>query len=211
VSLFRYMTRALDRRVLNELAHGQQLSALQGSSININLATLLSQDFLDFDAGLRAGLRSSIVLELQFVDVLADFGAYRFASRVARDRGYRVCIDGIDYRHVPFLNAAHLAADFLKIAWSTADTAHISDEAAADLKRLVGEAGGERVVLCRCDKPVAVRFGHTLGIQLFQGRHIDALLAEGQSAHRVGTRKLNALVRRAASAGASGAFGVVSG
>jgi hypothetical protein len=211
IALFRYMTRALDRRVLNELAHGQQLGALQGSSININLATLLSQDFLDFDAGLRAGLRSSIVLELPFIDVLADFAAYRFASRFARDRGYRVCLDGIDYRHVPFLSAAHLAADFLKIGWSTSATAQISDEAASDLKRLVDEAGGGRVVLCRCDKPVAIRFGHTLGIELFQGRHVDALLAEGQTAHRVGTRKLNALVRRTASATAAGAFGVVGG
>jgi EAL domain-containing protein (putative c-di-GMP-specific phosphodiesterase class I) len=208
--LFRYLTRVLDRRVLNELTHGRHLGALGRSSINVNLATLLSQDFLDFDAGLRTGVRSSIVLELQFIDVLADFGAYRFASRVARDRGYQVCLDGVDYRQVAFLDAVHLAADFLKIPWNAAATAQISTEAAAGLQQLVRAVGGERVVLCRCDAPVALKFGRTLGIELFQGRHVDALLAAGGGAGRTGTRKLGPAPRRPAPGGPP-PFGVIGG
>jgi hypothetical protein len=46
------------------------------------------------------------------------------------------------------------------------------------IRSLVRRAGQNRMVLCRCDNREAVDFGHSVGISLFQGRHIETLLAE---------------------------------
>ena len=95
--------------------------------------------------------------------------------------------------------------------WDVAATAQITTDAAKDLGRLVAEIGGDRVVLCRCDKPVSLTFGRSLGIKLFQGRHLDSLLAREQASQIDGTRKLNALARKPAPPPASRtrAFGVI--
>jgi hypothetical protein len=46
------------------------------------------------------------------------------------------------------------------------------------LRAAVERAGGSRMVLSRVDTPEAVIFGQSLGIQLFQGRYVDQLVAE---------------------------------
>jgi hypothetical protein len=45
------------------------------------------------------------------------------------------------------------------------------------MKELVEHCGRARVILSRIDNDSAVRFGHALGITLFQGRHLDTLVA----------------------------------
>ena len=52
------------------------------------------------------------------------------------------------------------------------------DEIQSELRTLVRRAGKNRVILCRCDDREAVDFGRTIGIDLFQGRHIEHLIAE---------------------------------
>ena len=39
--------------------------------------------------------------------------------------------------------------------------------------------GKGRVILARCDNESAVTFGQSVGIKLFQGRHIEKLLSAG--------------------------------
>lgn len=40
----------------------------------------------------------------------------------------------------------------------------------------VERVGADKVVLCRCDSQEAISFGQSLGVRLFQGRMIDALM-----------------------------------
>ena len=46
---------------------------------------------------------------------------------------------------------------------------------------LVKEMGKSRVILSRCDTPAAVRNGQEMGIAMFQGRYIDAMLRKQRS------------------------------
>ena len=50
----------------------------------------------------------------------------------------------------------------------------------AELKQHVDRCGRARIILCRCDSDEAVRFGQSLGLTMFQGRHVDKMLAEGR-------------------------------
>ncbi|WP_164516573.1 hypothetical protein [Minwuia thermotolerans] len=42
----------------------------------------------------------------------------------------------------------------------------------------MGRALPTWLILCRCDNAHAVEFGRSIGVSLFQGRHVDALLSE---------------------------------
>jgi EAL domain-containing protein (putative c-di-GMP-specific phosphodiesterase class I) len=144
-------------------------------SINLNIATLLSPEFLVFDDNLKAGMRGTIVLELQKIDIYADLGAYLFARDFAHDRGYRICIDGLNHLTLPFVDRERLGADLVKLNWDP-EMSHPPHVAA--LRAAVERASPSRVVLCRCESRQAIDFGQSLGVSLFQGRFVEALLTE---------------------------------
>ena len=87
--LFQHLTQHLDRRVLAMLRKNDDQVLAHSYSLNLNISTLLSQEFHQFDQSLRAGARGTIVIELQKVDIFADLGAYLFARDFLKERGYR--------------------------------------------------------------------------------------------------------------------------
>ena len=79
---------------------------------------------------------------------------------------------------IQFIDRERLGLDLVKLLW----TPDMGDEAQGDRaecsKEHIDRCGRARIILCRCDSDEAVRFGQSLGITMFQGRHIDKLLAE---------------------------------
>ncbi|MGE5506759.1 MAG: hypothetical protein ACM31L_20225 [Actinomycetota bacterium] len=169
--LFQQLTETLDRRVLSLLNKHDDRTLEGDISINLNVSTILSPEFLVFDDNVKAGMRGTIVLELQKVDIFADLGAYLFARDFAHDRGYRICIDGLTYSMLSFVDRERLGADLIKLVWDPSLTEE-KDKKTDALRRI----GVTRIILCRCDTPSAVEYGHSVGITLFPGRHIAATL-----------------------------------
>ena len=93
--LLRRLTRLLDRRMLALLCHPDELRGAGPFSLTLNVSTLLSPDFLRFDAALTPGLRGRVVVDLLPVDVLADPSAFVFARNFARARSYRVGLGAV--------------------------------------------------------------------------------------------------------------------
>jgi EAL domain-containing protein (putative c-di-GMP-specific phosphodiesterase class I) len=171
--LFQYMTESLDRRVLAFLIRNADTEITGAFSLNLNVSTILSPEFLTFDAGLTVNMRGSIVIEIQAIDILADMTAYGFARGLLADRGYRICLDGVTGQTFPFLDRKRLGADFLKLQWSPMLTHGPSAPPRQELQDLVDKTGRVCTVLCRVDQEEAVAFGRSLGIALYQGRYID--------------------------------------
>jgi len=169
--LFQQLTETLDRRVLSLLNKHDDRTLESDISINLNVSTILGPEFLVFDDNVKAGMRGTIVLELQKVDIFADLGAYLFARDFAHDRGYRICIDGLSYQQLPFVDRERMGADLIKLIWDPSLTEE-KDKKTEALRRI----GVTRIILCRCDNPASIEFGHSVGITLFQGRHIEALV-----------------------------------
>jgi hypothetical protein len=169
--LFQQLTETLDRRVLSLLNKHDDRTLESDISINLNVSTILGPEFLVFDDNVKAGMRGTIVLELQKVDIFADLGAYLFARDFAHDRGYRICIDGLSYNQLSFVDRERLGADLIKLVWDPS-LAEEKDKKTEALRRI----GVTRIILCRCDNPAAIEFGHSVGITLFQGRHIESLV-----------------------------------
>ncbi|MBF0325091.1 hypothetical protein [Magnetospirillum moscoviense] len=169
--LFQQLTETLDRRVLSMLNKHDDRTLEGDISINLNVSTILSPEFLVFDDNIKAGMRGTIVLELQKVDIMADLGAYLFARDFAHDRGYRICVDGLAYSMLPFVDRERLGADLIKLIWDPSLTEE-RDQKTAALRSI----GTTRIILARCDTPSAIEYGQSVGISLFQGRHVEQTL-----------------------------------
>ena len=177
--LFQHLTMTLDRRILKLLTRAEDTDLHSSFSMNLNVSTLLSPEFLQFDSELRMGGRGTIVIELQLVDVFADVSDFFFARDYLSEKGYRLCIDGITHQSLPLIDRKTLGADLVKVLWSPAFTDESPDDGKRDrLREAIERCGKSRVIFARCDSPEAVRFGYDLGITLFQGRFIDSLMQE---------------------------------
>ena len=174
--LFRHLTLTLDQRVLALLPQ-IETTVSYATSINLNVASILSPQFLTFDTRLRLLTQKTIVLELQAIDIFSDLGAFMFARDFARDRGYRVCLDGLNHLTFPLLQRDDLSFDLYKILWSMDIEQEVQERHRDAFERSVARAGAARVILCHCDSSRAVSFGHDIGISMFQGRYIDTLVA----------------------------------
>ena len=183
--LFQHLTETLDRRMLVYLANEVE-HADRALSVNLNVSTLLSADFQLFHEAVSTRLRFPILIELQIMDVFADLGAYVFARDLARERGYRICLDGLTHLMFTHLGRDKLGVDLVKLVWGS-EMASLSKPAAIKgLREQLVETGLARIILCRCDNAQSIEVGRSVGIGLFQGRHIDRL---PQTTRSAGTKK----------------------
>lgn len=175
--LFQHLTETLDRRVLSLLGKTEERDITGDISINLNVATLLSPEFLKFDENVIAAMRGNIVLELQQLDIFSDLNAFLFAREFVKERGYRICIDGVNYKTLPFIDRERLEADMIKLIWHP-DIIRGGHDLSDRVIRQIMLTGANRVILSRCDTEEAINFGRENGIELFQGRHVESLIAE---------------------------------
>lgn len=188
--LFKYLTQTLDRRMLTQVLrdnHGMD----EAFSLNLNVSTILAPDFHIFDQGVSINVRGRLVVELQKEDIFADMGAYHFARDYLRERGYRICLDGMTHLTLPFIDRERLGIDLIKLFWSSELADPMKEELVQELAERVAKTGKSRVILARCDQPEAIEIGRRMGISLFQGRYIDRLYQKSRPAsERMGSIRL---------------------
>lgn len=179
--LFQHLTQTLDVRMLKHLSKADDSELFSSISINLNISTVMSPDFLVFDSSLRTGSRGTIVIELQPADVFSNFNAFMFARDFLREKGYRVCLDGISVSLFEFIDRKRLGLDLVKLFWAP-EIGETTNAARRDLIRTqINELGRSRIILSHCDTPSSVRVGQELGISLYQGRYIDKVLHGARS------------------------------
>lgn len=163
--LFRRLTRTFDRRMLSLLAHSGELAGAGPFSLDLNIASLLSPEFLRFDTALPGGLRNRVVIELMPADIMADAAAFVFARGFARVRGYRMLLRGVTPALAAVMALPALELDYLQCDWS-------SELAAGPLP---SGCAAECTMLAGVGDPAAIAWGARNGISLFQGSAMDAL------------------------------------
>ena len=102
--LFQHLTTTLDRRMLSMLTKTDSISFSGDISFNINVATVLSQEFQAFDDNIAAGRRGAMIIELQKEDIFCDLSAYVFAREFVQEKGYKVCLDGLTMETIGFID-----------------------------------------------------------------------------------------------------------
>ena len=173
--LFQYLTETLDKRVLASVSKHDDGSLVNNFSLNLNVSTILSDEFLQFDEDINASMRSTIVLELQLADIFSDIKAFILAKTFAQYRGYKVCIDGITVDKLKYIDREQLGADLIKIIWHPTFMDVVNED--KHFTDYVNKAERAKMIICRVDDPQAVTVGNSLGINLYQGRYIQRLLS----------------------------------
>lgn len=186
--LFQDLTETLDKRVLSSVSRHDDGSFTHDFSLNLNVSTILSEDFRNFDYNIRSGMKSSIVLELQPIDIFSDLTSYLLARDYAQNLGYKICIDGVTDKSLRFIDRERLGADLLKLVW----TPELPEAIEGDplLQDRLRNMGANRAILCRVDDEHALKFGKAYDVCLFQGRYVQNLLANDLRRRRVGTTLL---------------------
>jgi hypothetical protein len=174
--LFKYLTQALDDKMLETVAQdtGRYLSS--PISLNLNIPTVLSSKFNEFDVALKPGMKVSVVIELQLADVFADMSGFLFAKDTLQKLGYRVCLDGVTELSFPQIDRKRLGFDLIKLLWNADIESDIKSPANKQLAEAIKVCGANRVILTRCDNQKAVTYGQALGLSLFQGRYLDQMV-----------------------------------
>lgn len=174
--LFKYLTQRLDERMLESIQKTPARYLNNPASLNLNIPTVLSTRFAEFDAAIKPSTKVSLVIELQIGDVLMDMQGFALAKDILQKLGYRVCLDGLTDMNFPQIDRQRLGFDLVKVAWSGDGAKDAKSDKNASFAEAVKRAGAKRVILTRCDTVDAQEFGHALGINLFQGRYFDGLV-----------------------------------
>ncbi len=165
--LFSYLTRWLDNYMLKTISW-EHFSVGPPLSFNINLETLRSPEFADFEKRRPPRWHDRIMLELQLADVWADFPAFLDLGKRLKQNGYLRCLDGVVFSALRFLNLRRLEVDYVKLIWDDG-LLKLGENALRELCQSIAECGRDRIILTRCGRDEAVRVGRALGIELFQG------------------------------------------
>lgn len=174
--LFKYLTQILDERMLDAVQRNSARYLASPISLNLNIPTLLSTRFAEFDAAIKAVSKISVVVELHIADVFNDMSAFLLAKDTVQKLGYRVCLDGVSELSLPQIDRTRLGFDLVKLIWNSDSEQDINSPKNVKLAEAVRACGNNRVILTRCDNKLAVQYGQALGITLFQGRYLDGLV-----------------------------------
>ena len=104
--------------------------------------------------------------------------AFIIAKDIAQKLGYRVCLDGLTYLTLPYMDRNTLGLDMMKMYWSPELPNLEHSDTFTRLRDNVGLGGPTRIILSRCDNENAINCGQRLGINMFQGRAMDKILSE---------------------------------
>ncbi len=174
--LFKYLTQILDVQMLDMIQRNPARYLANPVSLNLNIATLLSNRFAEFDAAIKPSSKVSVVIELQIADVFADMAGFLTAKETVQKLGYRVCLDGVTELSFPQIDRQRLGFDLIKLIWNADSEQDVDSESNRALVAAIKKCGSNRVILSRCDSKRAIDYGHAMGLTLFQGRFIDGIV-----------------------------------
>lgn len=178
--LFNHFTSSLDHCLLRSLNHGLEFMGNESIGININLATALSPAFQKFDERLPAAYRGKVVLEINKADLFENLRLYRELLDFVQKREYRVCIDGLDEFWLRQFDVEALGCDYAKVFWSNNLVTLEGDEERAFRDKVDASRDGHcKIILARCTTVAGLLYADKSGIELVQGRAIDAVLRKG--------------------------------
>jgi hypothetical protein len=165
-----YVKQWLDRRLMETLVR-HKANVAPPLSVNLNLSTLQSPDFDEFDGG-RPAERERVILEMPLAELWSTPSTFRAVADLLKRRGYRRSLDGVSHQMLPYLNLGRLALDYVKVVWDDA-LLHLGDGPLREFCEAIAACGSARIILSHCGRRQAISVGHAMGIRLFQGWQVD--------------------------------------
>jgi hypothetical protein len=163
--LFNEFTRVLDQIVLRSFAHMSSVTPMP-FSLNVNVVTTFTAAFADFMDQTHKDILARLIFEFRQADI---------ARGMIKAMGASIGVDKIFPQTLGLVDLDYIGAKYAKVHWRAG---------AEDLLRERGKTFkymrecGIQPVLIRVDNAKAMALGAELGVDMFQGFAIDALLRQ---------------------------------
>lgn len=169
--LFQYLTTFLDKKTLQAFSSSELSLWPQSISLNLNLSSVFSKEFVYFAKNfLRPD--QTVIVETQMMDILNNIDLYLEAKDILHKGGHKILIDSVTPASLGMLNVEMLMPDMIKIFWEPLLEYDTSNEY---LKQTIQLLSQDNIILAKCDSQNAVKWGLGYGIRSFQGPFIDEI------------------------------------
>ncbi len=173
--LFRYLMKIMDEKILELLLLRNKHIVNGPIGLNLHVSSVFSDSFLQLDELIEQNHKSNIVVEFHFMDIFEDLARFEQARNYLHNRGYKICLDGLDHLSLNQINRERLGLDLAKLTWN-AELEAMAESNHELLIDSLNKFGLNRLILNNCDNKYIVSYGNNLGISIFQGWHIDKQL-----------------------------------
>jgi hypothetical protein len=174
--------------------------------LRLPLAVLTGEGFAAF-AALPHGA-SPPAIAVAIAEAAADPRGFDEVRTMLRAAGMPLVLDGLTHHALVLARPEMLEPDLVALAWSSA-LPRLADARREEVAAAIARIGPARMLLTGADSEPALRWGRAMGIQLFQGAHVDAMLAATRqlSCPHASVCGLRACTQRALAATAVGRAG----
>lgn len=170
--LFLYLTQTLDKKTMASFVVSDVKNRTGKISLNLNLSTINTSDFMNFEQYIK-GQNQSIIVEVQPIDILNNMSAFIDTREKLHKLGHEVLLDATSLEMLQSLNIKSLGFDYVKLFWH--DLMEEYNPQSEEIKSLFDEIGVNKIILAKCLGENALRWGIKNGIRAFQGPYIDML------------------------------------
>jgi EAL domain-containing protein (putative c-di-GMP-specific phosphodiesterase class I) len=169
--LFQDLSRTMDQRMIEVVVRAPHARGVPAISLNLNLETIVTPTFQTFIE--RVDKDQRVIVEVQSVDVLTNLPLYMEVKAALAKMGHAILLDGLTTSALSVLDVGRLNPDYAKLVWSP-ELLNTMDPRGSRATAMLKQFGGNKVVLSRVDTADALQWGVRSGIELFQGRFLDA-------------------------------------
>jgi EAL domain-containing protein (putative c-di-GMP-specific phosphodiesterase class I) len=173
--LFFALCEIVDQRFLAVLTESHATIAGRKFFLNLSVATVIGSVFARFTHSIPRNERGLLTFELHRADLFQDFARTLGAIEVLHREGFKIAIDSVTPDILPYLNVNAFGFDTLKVNVSGDRVGLLADAA---IRKALLQLPLDKVIFFRCDSDKALTAGRDLGINLYQGWHIDDLAGQ---------------------------------
>ena len=170
--LFLYLTQSLDKKTMGSFVVSDIKNRTGKISLNLNLSTINTSDFLSFEQYVKS-LGQKIIVEVQPIDVLKNMRMFFNVKERLHKFGHEILLDAANLEMLQSINVNLLGFDYVKLFWH--DLMAEEGEPSEDVKAIFEEIGYNKIILAKCLSEKAISWGIKNGIRAFQGPYIDML------------------------------------
>ncbi len=169
--LFNEFTLVLDQILLQAFNHMHTTEAR--CSVNLNVESVFTEAFEGFIEATPQSKLEQVVFEFRQSNIVENFDEFQVARGLINSKGAHIAVDQIFPQTVGLVDLDYIGASIAKIHWRNG-AEEILKERERAIKYLID--CNVLPVLIRVDNERALEIGASMGINMFQGFHIDKLL-----------------------------------
>lgn len=169
--MFIYLTETLDKKALNALFQSSIVKMPKEISLNLNLSSVFSTEFLNWTKNFLSK-DCSLMVEVQLMDVFNNMSLYFEVKELLHQAGHKILIDALSPQSLRMINIKTLNPDKVKLFWEPLMEFDLDNH---DIKNLVQNLGADNVILAKTTNTKAFKWGIGYGIKAFQGPYMDDL------------------------------------